>query len=493
MNYSKHSSVIKYSLSNDVPDEYKIDSARFIKFVKIFRYIMNKKNKNSIINIKDRTTRGRCINIYNKLYNYILNLKPFIIKTNLKYNGKKFIGLPRPDQMTPEFIKTILNILKWDNSSKKISDVSDVLINSLPNEIVTKIYKNMKNCELTNGSISSQNQGNKSLLKQCVMPGLYNNMFRIVILPTDSSYDPYEIGLPKILTNTFLNPACIGDRYGIIISRQPILTFSSLMTTIKIRPVNGRCMYIHPSLIKQANADFDGDQLILMMYHGATAVLRIPMSLSGKFSMCVGFGINKLTFPQPVVVRMNKYDYLLLNSENSYGRYYTYVKTINGNTKNTLKNLTDTMRMISELNGSEDAYEFYKYVENIAYGVRDIFPIINYTSSDKVCRMIVDSGIQSSREMLEEKTTDWFPIKNHLDKIIKFCVEYLLSATNISNQYTSTIRIQQVLQNIYIDDNLNIVFRYDVNKDPMFIDTLIDFMEPALFVSNHTLEYILDN
>lgn len=109
MNYSKQSASIKYSLKNNVCDDYKIDSADFIRFIKIFRYIMNKKSKNAIVNIKNRGARVRCISIYNKLYNYILKLKPFIIKTNLKFNGKKFIGLPRPDQMTPEFIKTVLN------------------------------------------------------------------------------------------------------------------------------------------------------------------------------------------------------------------------------------------------------------------------------------------------------------------------------------------------------------------------------------------------
>jgi len=80
----------------------------------------------------------------------------------------------------------------------------------------------------------------------------------------------------------------------------------------------------------------------------------------------------------------------------------------------------------------------------------------------------------------------------YLDKIVKFCVEYLLSATNTSNQYTSTIRIQQVLQNVYIDDDTNVVFRYDSNKSPLFISTAVDFLEPSLFMSEHSLNYILN-
>lgn len=490
MEYSRNISSIRYKLTDEISDNYKIDAIDFFKFIKIFRHIMNKKNKNSIVNIKNPSVRRRCIYLYNKLHKYILDLKPFIVKTNLKFNGQHFIGLPRPYQMTPDFIKIILNILKRDENSKNDEKKSEVLINSLPNDVIMKIFKNIKNCDLTNGSISSQNQGNKSLLKQCVMPGLYNNMFRVVILPTDSSYSPHEIGLPRIFVNTFLRDTCLGDRFGIIISRQPILTYSSLMTIIKIRPVDGRCMYIHPALIKQANADFDGDQLILMIYHGATAVLRIPVTLSGMFSMNVGFGLNKFTFPQPVVVRMNKYDYML--DDDQYGLYYKYVKNLNENSSNTCKHLTDTLRMITELFGSEKAFDFYNYVEKIAYTVDDIFPILDYSSEDVVCNRIVRSGIQSSVEMLEEKTTEWFPIKNHLDKIIKFCVEYLLSATNISNQYTSTIRIQQVLQNVYIDEFMNVVFKFDADREPMFISTLIDFMEPGLFMSLHSLNYILN-
>jgi len=495
MDYSLNVKHIKYTVTDDTNENYKIYRDDLYKFIKIFRYVMNKKNKTTIYKIQNKEKRKRAIKVYNELYNYVLNMKSFVINTNLKFNGKKLIGLPRPSQITPEFIKLILSILKHDAAAHDMSsntDTAGVIMNNLPNDVITKIYKSIQNCELTNGSISSQNQGNKSLLKQSVMPGLYNNMFRAVIVPTDCTYGPTEIGIPRILVNTYMNDLSIGDRYAVVITRQPMLVYSAPMTVTVIRPIDGQYVRIHPSIIKHANADFDGDQLIMTIYHGCVAVTSIPLALSGMFSMNVGFGMTKMTFPQPVVVRMHKYDHIVENDTCFYGRMYKYVKSANGRKSNTMKHLTDTLRCISELYGSRKAYAFYEYIERVCYSTDDVFPIKNYAADDPVCNYIVRSGIQSSADMLTEKTTEWFPIKNHLDKIVKFCVEYLLSATNISNQYTSTIRIQQVLQNVYIDDDVNVMFRYDSTKEPMFISTAIDFLDPSLFMSEHTLNYILD-
>lgn len=500
MDYSSDMRLINYTVNNDVPDECKISRDDFFKFIKIFRYVMNKKNKAGIYKIQNADKRSRAIRVYNNLYNYILNMKSFVVETNLKFNGKKFIGLPRPSQITPEFIKLVLSILKHDACANDES-ATGIIMNSLPNDVVTKIYKSLQNCDLTNGSISSQNQGNKSLLKQSVMPGLYNNMFRAVIIPTDSTYGPSEIGVPRIMVNTYMNDTSLGDRYAVVITRQPMLVYSALMTVTAIRPIDGSYVRIHPSIIKHANADFDGDQLIMTVYHGSVAVASIPVALSGMFSMNVGFGITKMTFPQPVVVRMHKYDGAMdagrdkakSGAERLYAAIYRAVKRANGARANTKKHLTDTLRCISEVYGSAAAYEFYVHVERICYGTDDVFPIVDYAASDTVCRYIVESGIQSSADMLAEKTTEWFPIANHLDKIVKFCVEYLMSATTISNQYTSTIRIQQVLQNVYVDEDLNVVFKYDSGTEPFFICALVDFMSPSLFMSEHTLNHILDS
>lgn len=494
MDYTQNIKCINYTVKSDIPSSCKIKRDDLFKFIKIFRYVMNKKNKTTIYKIQDSEKRKRAITVYNSLYNYILNMKSFVVETNLKFNGKKIIGLPRPSQITPEFIKLVLSILKHDSGGHDTNsdrNTAGIIMNNLPNDIVTKLHKSIQNCDLTNGSISSQNQGNKSLLKQSVLPGLYNNMSRSVIIPADNTYSPTEIGLPRIMINTYMNDKSYGDRYTVVISRQPMLVYTALMTATIIRPIDGQHICIHPANIKHANADFDGDALILIVYFGSTAVVSIPVALSAMFSMNVGFGITKMTFPQPIVVRMHKYDHLL-SDDCFYGSIYNNVKRFNGNKSNTLKNLSDTFRCVSELYGSKQAYDFYKYIEKFCYNNNNVFPIKDYSQTDKVCRYIVESGIQSSMDILIEKTTDWFPIKNHLDKIIKFCVEYLLSATNISNQYTSTVRIQQVLQNVYIDNDLNIVFKYDNTKEPFFISTLIDFMSPSLFMSEHTLNYILN-
>jgi len=113
---------------------------------------------------------------------------------------------------------------------------------------------------------------------------------------------------------------CLGDRYGIIITRQPILIYYSLITVIKIRIIDGPFMKIHPSLIKHANGNFYGDAMNLILTHGASAIFTIPKTIYGMFSITVGYGVNKLTFPQPMVVRMYKYDHLLLNSNTLYGK-----------------------------------------------------------------------------------------------------------------------------------------------------------------------------
>lgn len=94
--------------------------------------------------------------------------------------------------------------------------------------------------------------------------------------------------------------------------------------------MDGQYIQIQPSIIKHANADFDGDQLILTIY--PMAVTNIPVALSGIFSMNVGFGLTKMTFPQPIVVRMHKYDHLISNDNSFHGSIYKTVKTANGNT-----------------------------------------------------------------------------------------------------------------------------------------------------------------
>lgn len=490
----------KYTYSNHHSTP-QISHEEMLNYVKMMRYVNNTNVKTSISRIIDPKVRQECIQLYNDLHKKVYCAKPMIVKTNLQFGGVNHVGTPKPCQMTSDYLRNLSTVIKKDVIYNMADSASDGYcgVDGLPNDILKNTYDNMKTCELVNGSVVTQLQGNQSMLRQVGISGSYDFMARATILPAAYDRSPNEFGVPRTLLNLFMNLESFSDRCAIVIARHPLLLFYALFTALRIYATPDECFRIHACYCKTANADFDGDACTMTIYRGSGAIYSIPLRLSPYFNMRAIFGFTKISFTQPMVVRMYYFEYLLLGRTDWCGSVYKFVSSLEQNkTKNSAtirEKLTKTLRFVAETMGSKKAYEWYMAVNDICYkntpDTDRIFPINNYSANDPTCVAIAESGTAGSMDVLNQIESS-FPIKNIIEKTIDYCINYTLSATKIAEQYTHGMRLQKLTEWTTIDNDWDVVFGFNNNEEPSKLISLIDLIEPMMYMSEHTVEYLLN-
>lgn len=504
MDFTSTPKKFKYTYSNR-HIKPQISHEEMLNYIKMMRYVNNNNVKSSISKILDSNTRQKCIKLYNELHKKIYHAKPMIVRTNLQFGGANHIGTPKPCQMTPDYLRNLSILIKKDMIYDKADSIADGYcgVDGLPNDILKNTYESMKTCELVNGSVVTQLQGNQSMLRQVGISGSYDFMARATILPASYDRSPNEFGVPQTLLNLFLNLKSFNDRCSLVIARHPLLLFYALISTLSIYVTDDECFRIHACYCKNANADFDGDALTMAIYHGSSVMYSIPLRLSPYFNMRAIFGFTRISFTQPMIVRMYHFENLLRDRDDWCGFVYRFVldletkKSHKKNQVTTIRDkLTKTLRFVAETMGSHKAYEWYMTVNDICYkntiDTDRIFPIQNYSADDPVCAAIAKSGTASSMDVLQQVNSD-FPIKNIIEKTIEYCINYTLSATKIAEQYTHGMRLQKLTEWTTIDQNWHVVFGFNHSEEATPLITLIDLIEPMMYMSEHTVEYLLND
>lgn len=288
--------------------------------------------------------------IFNRRYMKLLQM---VVKTNYRYNMRRFIVTPPITQTTHQYYSFLRYIFRLDGLAPeelqrervKRNARGDVFGRTLvgrgrggitggetsggrsgnrrrvgrgschvDNAALQAVWKDCNTVELVNKSIKDQTQGGKSFLKQVVLAGKHFNSCYGKVLP-DPTLEPDEIGLPACLMESQFHGAEM-NRVVAILKRDPVFSADAITLVMRIKRNPYPYITLPSEIITQKQLDFDGDNVTLYIVVSEDCFMESLMRISSKLAMYCYFSRTRLTFSQTNGFRISG---LLREMDTRYG------------------------------------------------------------------------------------------------------------------------------------------------------------------------------
>lgn len=526
--------------SNKVMEEYGISTSTILKLKTCFERMNRKSKKNKNKNNLNTSTNTNLNNgIVNNIHNRLrllfnekyMKLLQIVVKTNYRYNMRKFIITPPITQSTYQYDSLLRYLCRLDNLKpnelrlKRIKkNIQNDMINNkynkngnnknnlIDNTALQRIWKDFMTVELVNKSIKDQTQGGKSFLKQVVLAGKHFNSCYGKVLP-DPTLDPDEIGLPSCIMESLFKGSEM-NKAVIILKRDPVFSSDAITLVLKIKRNPYPYITLPSEIITQKQLDFDGDNVTLYIMMSPNCFIEVTMRVSGKISMYCYFSRTRLTFSQTNGFRIHG----LLKHLESFNNNVDDVdaaavgekekgekiKAILGNTfdycrRNThsgckvSEQLFETLLSLSQQYGPFVAYGYVMSVREASfdgYNKNRIYPIGPYPK--RMALHIAESGSKGSKNSVDKM----FDLSNfNGNSLVSETIDYaklFIEAKNIiKKQGHNAKKMDSAFQNVIIDHDDNLVMKVD--KVVYNLGHVVNYIQREWVFSDLTTNSILNN
>lgn len=242
------------------------------------------------------------------------------------YDLNKLLILPPPDIYTQETISKLCRILTNDMEASG-RGVERPLT-----------FKMLSTIQLKNGTIKSKLQSGKSVMRRQNMSPKVQAL-RVQIL-CDPLLRANEAILPRnflrhlrMKTNMRIDPFShtrkeydlqFNEIGGCVVKRDPVINPGSLFAFNRVAFSNYDCVFVPPHVMKNMNADVDGDAVVIYLIQGEQEAMEILANMMSMNTMMLANFETRLTCPQYFALFLHNRKFL--RSGTAYCTLYNQIR-----------------------------------------------------------------------------------------------------------------------------------------------------------------------